>query len=60
MFLKLQEAALSKQSDKDTKETTNLPQINKGTMELLKDNTSQARDVTMTEGTFHLRDILQQ
>jgi hypothetical protein len=55
MFLKLQEAALSKQSDKDTKETTNHPQVNKGTMEFLKDKTSQARDAMTMEDTFHLR-----
>jgi hypothetical protein len=59
-FLKLQEAALSKQTDKDTKETTSLPQINKGTMELPKDKTSQARDMMTTEGTFHLRGTSQQ
>jgi hypothetical protein len=42
------------------KETTNLPQINKGTMELLKDKTSQARDAMTMEDMFHLRGILQQ
>jgi hypothetical protein len=37
------------------KETINFLQINKGTMELLKDKTSQARDATTMEGMFHLR-----
>jgi hypothetical protein len=59
-FLKLQEAALNKQSGKDTKETTNLPQVNKGTMELLKDKTSQARDATMMEDMFYLKGTLYQ
>jgi hypothetical protein len=42
------------------KETTSLPQINKGTMELLKDKTSQARDTMTMEGMFHLRGTSQQ
>jgi hypothetical protein len=42
------------------KEATNPPQISKGTMEPLKDKTSQTRDTMTTKGTFHLRDTSQQ
>jgi hypothetical protein len=35
-------------------------QIKKETTELIKDKTSQARDATTTEGTFHPRGTSQQ
>jgi hypothetical protein len=63
IFLKLQEAALSKQTEAKRQgyEGNGKPsQINKGTMELLKDKTSQTRDMMMAEGTFHLRGTSQQ
>jgi hypothetical protein len=49
-----------KQGDKDTKEATNLPQISKGTTELLKDKTNKTRDMMMMKGTFHQKDTSQQ
>jgi hypothetical protein len=42
------------------KEPTNLPQTSKGTVEHLKDKTSQTRDTMTMKGTFHLRDTSQQ
>jgi hypothetical protein len=57
-FLKLQEAAMSKQvkaKGKDTKgtPTMHLQKINKQTMEPLKVRISQIMDTTMMEGTSH-------
>jgi hypothetical protein len=37
-----------------------LPQINKGTTELLKDKTSKTRDTTMMKDTFYPRGTSQQ
>jgi hypothetical protein len=42
------------------KEATSLPQISKGTTELLKDKTSKTRGMMMTKGMFLQKDTSQQ
>jgi hypothetical protein len=49
------------QNGKDTKETQAIyMQVNKETMEFLKDKTSRTRDVMTTEDMFHLKGTSQQ
>jgi hypothetical protein len=59
-FLKLQEAALNKQTEARRQgyegSNKNLPQISRGTMELFKVKTTQTRSTMMTKDTFHPRD----
>jgi hypothetical protein len=55
------EQANPRQNGKDMKETPIIfLQINKETTKLLKGKTSQTRDATMMEGTFHSRGTSQQ